>query len=101
MSNQHEVTVYDRLRGEDRAPSRARISVAQMDAYLKRTKWTCVYEHESGREWVLDAPGCHVVYTGESTADSLRVQVDIIANAEGRLPSAVLADIAKEEPDHA
>ncbi|MGK3981353.1 hypothetical protein WMF38_57680 [Sorangium sp. So ce118] len=96
MSDKYEVTVYDQLRGQDRTPSRAGISVAQLDAYLKRTKWRCVYEHESGREWVLYAPGCHVVYTGEPIADSLRVQVDIIANAEGRLPTAVLADIASE-----
>lgn len=86
-----QVTVYDRV------PTTAEISVAQVESYLRRTGWRLDDEGDDfACEWSLEVPGCHVVYTGEGVADSLWVQIEIVARAESRQPSAVLADIAKE-----
>lgn len=88
MSNeQHEVTVYDR------APATAPVSVAQVEAYLRRT-WQCIVpvrhigfvaRHESG--------ACVSIAANADLLDEALTRVGVI---EKRQPSAVLADIARE-----
>jgi hypothetical protein len=94
-SAKHEVTVYDRV------PSTAAVSVAQIEAYLRRTGWSLrrklvddwaewwscnderyldVPPREEFRNWVRHAKDC----------------IERLAEHERRQPSAVLADIARE-----
>jgi hypothetical protein len=98
MSEQREVTVYDRVE------AKALVSAKQIDRYLERTGWTRVTDGsgtvaawwkngeqpvtyvevplmESRRDWARRAAEC----------------VDDVASHENRQPSAVLSDIAKEQ----
>lgn len=81
MSNeQHEVTVYDRV------PATARVSVAQVEAYLKRAGWECIGDAWHRNLWFVQSrPLRNIV-----------LSIENIARAEQRQPSAVLADIARE-----
>lgn len=85
MSNeQHEVTVYDR------APATAPVSVAQVEAYLRRTGWSKLPDPD---EWWWSR-GSLAVQVCPSYIDG--DEIEAIARAEQRQPSAVLADIARE-----
>jgi hypothetical protein len=72
-----EVTVYDR------ASTTASVSVAQVEAYLRRS--ACIVKHI--RSYGLREP---------YKSDNITHIVNMIADAELRPPSFVLADIARE-----
>ncbi|WP_437309950.1 hypothetical protein [Sorangium sp. So ce388] len=93
MSEQHEVTVYDRV------PATARVSWLKIEAYLRRTGWIVRWGDEA-RDLTHWGLGEHRVWT-DHDSDRMAERVADIAAAEQRQPSAVLADIAKEESDHA
>jgi hypothetical protein len=98
MSEQHEVTVYDRV------PATARVSVEQVERYLRRAgrRWSC--DSYNTRIWVrLDESyerenGAHpaIAMHLDGGPSELTQIVQQTAAYENRLPSAVLADIAKE-----
>lgn len=98
MSNeQHEVTVYDR------APATAPVSVAQVEAYLRRTGWQSEEStNPSFLTWTkIDSSGEHMLTTPRPVAlDSMPSRIAIcvawISDTELRAASAVLADIARE-----
>lgn len=87
-----EITVYDKV------PSTADVSVDQVNSYLRRTGWVL--------EWVDDDPSLasdvnHWTKDGHDLAlfadEVFGGCVEGIADAEGRRPSVVLADIAMEQ----
>jgi hypothetical protein len=80
----HEITVYDRV------PSTASVSVAQVEAYLRRTGWI-VWSPTQPGWWSNGAWAVHVYDTLVSDDE-----IERVAAAERRQPSAVLADIARE-----
>lgn len=102
MSEQREVTVYDRV------PATARVTAKQIDRYLERTGWDRVTDGSgSVAAWWKDE-GKPIPYVEVPMMTSWRDWsqraaecVAAIAEHENRQPSAVLADIAKEEVDHA
>jgi hypothetical protein len=95
MSNtKHEVTAYDRV------PSTAAVSVAQVEAYLRRTGWTLFGRSMRYVRWTLPDRSSIVPLPRPSSEALpfviLGQAVDSIARHEQRQPSAVLADIARE-----
>lgn len=87
MSNKHDVTVYDRV------PATARVSVEQVERYLERTGWAPdgLVDVEWRRWW---SKGTTSVYVATEWIEP--DEIGRIASHEGRKPSEVLADIAKE-----
>ncbi len=100
MSEQHEVTVYDRV------ATTARVTAKQIDRYLERTGWDRVTDGSGDvAAWWKDG-GRHELsaYAEVPLRESFRDWAqraaecfDAIASHEQRQPSAVLADIAKEQ----
>lgn len=89
MTAKHDVTVYDR------APATAAVSASQFEAYLRRTGWTQTSGVVAGgRIWIF--ANCAAVYVYPDLVDAS--EVECVAEAEGRQPSAVLADIAEDQP---
>lgn len=92
MSEQHEVTVYDR------APATAAISREQFHAYMLRTgwklRWTDPSDPFSSFGW---DHGEHGNLTTSKARRHWPEDVESLAEAEQRKPSEVLADIAKEQ----
>lgn len=92
MSDKHEVTVYDRV------PATARIGREQVHAYMIRTGWTLRWTDES--DPYSSFGWGHPTYDALTTSRARRhwpEDIENLADTEGRQPSAVLADIAKEE----
>lgn len=90
MSEQkHEVTVYDRV------PATASVSVAQVEAYLRRTGWTVWWSDEVRDlyHWRLNDDR---MWTTKEQPERISETISTVAHFEHRQPSAVLADIARE-----
>lgn len=89
----HDVTVYDRI------PATAQVSVAQVEAYLRRAGWTMRREHvDHWSEW-WDRAGdesVDVPPASEFRPRTAQRLIERIAECERRQPSAVIADIARE-----
>lgn len=92
MSDQHEVTVYDRV------PAKAAISREQIQSYMSRTGWKLRWTDPSDP---LSSFGWDHADHGTLTTSKARrhwpEDIENVAEAEERQPSAVLADIAKEQ----
>lgn len=97
MTNtKHEVTVHDR------APATAQVSVAQVEAYLRRTGWK--RREEYGRCFWLkhdatyadDREGYRPLIEFMPGRNKIAHAIRDISVYERRPPSAVLADIARE-----
>jgi hypothetical protein len=93
VSEKRDVLVYDRV------PTMAAVSVAQVEAYLRRTGWTLT--------WIDDTSFAYDVgYWTRGKVHDLAVRrdeffgdcIEGIADLEQRQPSAVLVDIAAEPP---
>jgi hypothetical protein len=100
--DQHEVTVYDRVPATGllvqwlRVPQARTICAGQLHAYLSRSGWSrgdVVGEGDDAAVERLRGDDAIVV---SADAESIGEHIGIIAEHEKRLPSAVLADIAKE-----
>lgn len=88
MSNeQHEVTVYDRV------PATARVSAEQFESYLRRTGWAVRWSDEARGMYHWERNGDRLWTWRDEIMGGL---VALLAEYEQRLPSAVLADIARE-----
>ncbi len=97
MSEQHEVTVYDRV------AATGKISVAQIERYLERTGWKRSRGEATVRGFRMmfaslwrDGSGL-VALSPSAPPYVLSEAIDEISRWEARRPSAVLADIAKEQ----
>lgn len=92
MTDQHEATVYDRV------PATERIDRQQIHAYMIRTGWKLRWTDES--DGYSSFGWDHDVHCNLTTSRARRhwpEDIENVAEAEGRKPSAVLSDIAKEE----
>jgi hypothetical protein len=90
VTNYHEVTVYDRV------PATALVSVEQLESYMRRTGWSLdSVEEELGTVYWTRGDDRTLSHRGDD-AFWLVEDIEFIALWERRLPSAVLADIAKE-----
>jgi hypothetical protein len=97
MSEQHKVTVYDRV------AVTASVSVKQLESFLRRHGWkprgVRGYMWQPATHWLrTDDPNEIRIETREAMgADHFSIEVEAIASRLRRQPSAVLADIAKEQ----
>lgn len=92
MTTKHDVTVYDRVPAT--ATATAAVSVEQVERYLRRTGWSARWSDEKYRLTHWDN-GDDRVWT-EPSAERVSRAICAVAATEGRQPSEVLADIAKE-----
>jgi hypothetical protein len=87
MTDKHEVTVYDRV------PATARVSVEDVDAYMRQVGWVVGCKNDDGvKFWDR---GNERLST-RSEPEWLAHDIMAIAAHERRVASVVLADIAAE-----
>jgi hypothetical protein len=90
MSALRDVVVYDRV------PARGQVSVAQVERYLDRQGYRRSVLPSGDRRWVKGRVAGFVM-TDNASERSIESDICSLALFEQRQPSAVLADIMREQ----